>query len=143
MHKMNRLMTTIIILALMLLFTNCYEEEPNTTSSEGEKVFYNGNIYTVDPNQPTAEAMFVKDGVIQYVGDNAEALNRATDDAEQIDLGGAFVMPGIHDVHMHPLEASSENIQFTVDDNVLDPEDYAADVETALQQNPGDGWLLI
>ena len=142
MNKMNRLMTTVVILALISLFTNCYEEEPDTTSSAGEKVFYNGNIYTVDPNQPTAEAMFIKDGIIQYVGTNTEAQNRAADDAELIDLGGAFVMPGIHDVHMHPLEASSENFHFTVDDNVLDPEDYANDVETAVQQNPGDGWLL-
>lgn len=140
--KMNRLMSTVVIIALMSLFSNCYDEGPDTTSSEGERVFYNGNIYTVDPNQPMAEAMFVKDGIIQYVGSSAEAQNRAADDADLIDLGGAFVMPGIHDVHMHPLEASTENFHFTVDDNVLDPEDYAADVEYAVQQNPGNGWLL-
>lgn len=28
-----------------------------------------------------------------------------------IDLKGRFMMPGIHDVHVHPLEAASENFK--------------------------------
>ena len=39
----------------------------------------------------------------------------ASDNASVIDLDGAFIMPGIHDVHLHPLEAVSDNFQFVVD----------------------------
>lgn len=142
MIKINRLMTMIILLTIMSLCSNCYDEGNGITSSEGERVFYNGKIYTVNSNEPWAEAMFVKDGIIEYVGSNTEAQNLAPESAELIDLGGTFVMPGIHDVHLHPLEAASENFNFIVDENEENPENYATDIQAAMQQNPGDGWLL-
>ena len=33
-----------------------------------ETIFVNGNIYTVDENQPSAQAIAVKDGRIIFVG---------------------------------------------------------------------------
>ncbi|MFT5884270.1 MAG: putative amidohydrolase YtcJ [Arcticibacterium sp.] len=39
-----------------------------------------------------------------------------------------MVMPGIHDVHVHPLEAASDNFQFILKDTETDPEDYATDI---------------
>ena len=52
------------------------------------------------------------------------------------------MMPGINYVHIHSLEASSNNFKLIVDENEADPENYASDVETAMQQNTGNGWLL-
>ena len=105
-------------------------------------VFYNGKIYTVNDNQVWADAIYIQDGIIKYVGTNEEARAMASEDAEEIDLAGAFMMPGIHDVHLHPLEAATDNFQFILDDNVEDPEVYADDVRNAVQQNPGKDWLL-
>ncbi len=110
--------------------------------TEGETVFFNGSIYTVDADQPWATAMFVKDGVIKYVGNDDTAKEQASEGATLVDLDGAFVMPGIHDVHLHPLEASSENFQFIVDENKTDPENYSTEINTANQANSGTGWLL-
>lgn len=123
-----------------LAFLACNEEEPGTDNDE--IVFYNGKIYTVNPAKPWADAIYVKDGVIQYVGTNDEAKNMASKAAELIDLEGGFMMPGIHDVHMHPLEAASENFKFILDENEDDPENYADDLATANTANPGTGWLL-
>ncbi len=140
MKKIILTMTAILISAFVLMFS-CTGEDP-APSTSGEIVFFNGKIYTVNATQPIAEAIFVKDGIIKFVGSTEEAKKMAASDAELIDLEGGFMMPGIHDVHMHPLEASTDNFQFTLDDAVTDPEDYADDIQKANADNPGTGWLL-
>lgn len=72
-----------------------------------DKLLLNGKIYTVNEQQPWAEAVYIKNGKIEFVGSNTEAKTIAATDAEIINLKGAMVMPGIQDVHMHPLEAKS------------------------------------
>lgn len=67
----------------------------------------NGAIYTVNPEQPWAEAIYVEDGQIGYVGTNAAAQEFASEETEIIDLQQSMVLPGLHDIHMHPLEAAS------------------------------------
>jgi len=136
-------MNLIVLLSMMLLPSACNDEmpDPNPTNDD-EIVFFNGQIYTVNEAAPWADAILVKDGVIQYVGDEATAKSMASENASQRDLDGAFMMPGIHDVHMHPLEASTDNFQFVVTENVTDPEDYALDVEFANTETPGTSWLL-
>ncbi|MEM6699661.1 MAG: amidohydrolase family protein, partial [Bacteroidota bacterium] len=131
-----------MFLILFMLFSACKEEMPNPNAAMNEMVFFNGAIYTVNEGQPWATAIYVKNGVIQYVGSDEEAIARASEEAEQIDLEGAFVMPGLHDVHLHPLEAATENFQFILDDRIVDAEDYVFDVERTIRQNPGAEWLL-
>ena len=134
---MKFITNTILLLLLGLL---ACEKPP--IAQAGEQVFFNGTIYTVNPNQPWAEAIYAQDGVIKFVGSSEEAKNMASTEADLIDLEGLFVMPGIHDVHLHPLEASSENFKFTVNENITNPENYATDVSIAMNQNPGSDWLL-
>ncbi len=76
------------------------------TQATTDKLLLNGKIYTVNENQPWAEAVYIKDGKIDFVGSNAEAKKIAAA-AEVVNLQGAMMMPGIQDIHMHPLEAAS------------------------------------
>lgn len=56
-------------------------------------------VYTVNPAQPTASAIAVKDGRILAVGDNLQAhIGAAT---QVIDAAGAAVIPGLIDSHVH------------------------------------------
>jgi predicted amidohydrolase YtcJ len=139
--KKSNLMS-LFLTAIICAFFACGRGEDPTPGDSNEIVFFNGEIYTVNAAQPWAEAVWVKDGVIQYVGTSDEAKSKASDDAEHIDLEGGFLMPGIHDVHMHPLEAASENFKFILDDAETDPENYADDIANAHADNPGTGWLL-
>ncbi len=108
-------------LFLAMLITIACKGDDSTTDLSGEVVYFNGKIYTVNPAQVWAEAMLVEDGIIKFVGTDEEAKNMASEDAAEVDLGGKMVMPGIHDVHMHPLEAASENYKFILDETVTDP----------------------
>lgn len=109
---------------------------------DDETVFFNGNIYTVNPAQPWASAVYVKNGIIKFVGSDDAAIAMSSENAEILDLEGAFMMPGIHDVHTHPLEAASDNFAFTVNANEDNPENYADDIANAAANHPGTGWLL-
>lgn len=65
-------------------------------------IYFNGKIYTVNKEQPWVEAIAVSRTKISAVGDNNAIKALATDNTKLIDLEGAFVMPGIHDMHCHP-----------------------------------------
>ena len=137
------LLLPIAMVLVILTGSACDKEplDPNPPNGE-ELVFFNGAIYTVNESQPWATAVYVRDGIIRYVGSDDEAKAQASENAEQVNLRGAFVMPGIQDVHLHPLEASTDNFQFILDDTVEDAELYADDVADAVADNPGTSWLL-
>ena len=137
------LLLPIAMVLVILTGSTCDKEplDPNPPIGQ-ELVLFNGTIYTVNESHPWATAVYVRDGIIRYVGSDEEAKAQASESAEQVNLRGAFVMPGIHDVHLHPLEASTENFQFILDDEIEDAELYADDVADALAQNPGTGWIL-
>ncbi|MEM8888564.1 MAG: amidohydrolase [Bacteroidota bacterium] len=136
-------MISPLLFFVCMMLIACEGEAPGPDpNNSSEKLFFNGEIYTVNPDQAWARAIYVKDGLIEYVGDDEGGKAMASADAEMIDLRGAFMMPGIHDVHVHPLEAATDNFQFTVNDNIQVAEDYAIDVADAVAANPGNGWLL-
>ncbi len=75
---------------------------PTTGSSaEVEIIFHNGQILTMNRNQPAAEALFIRGGTIEAVGSNAEILALRGDDTAVINLGGLTLMPGFVDAHSH------------------------------------------
>lgn len=53
-----------------------------------------------------------------------------------------MVMPGLHDVHLHPLEAASDNFLFILNQTENNPENYSTDIKSALNQNPSSEWIL-
>lgn len=65
-------------------------------------IFTNGNIYTLDPGRPRAEAIVVDStGSILIVGSEDEARLFAGDATRVVDLGGRTVLPGLIDAHGH------------------------------------------
>ena len=64
-------------------------------------VALNGVIWTVDENNPMAEAVASLNGRLIYVGSNAGVAAHIGTDTEVVDLGGAFVTPGFYDNHVH------------------------------------------
>jgi hypothetical protein len=64
----------------------------------------NGRVFTADPARPNATALAIREGVVAYVGDDAqEARAAAGADAEVVDLAGRLATPGLIDAHCHPI----------------------------------------
>ena len=110
----------LLFLSIFLLVnTSCRKKtdgQNNGGSTTGETLYTNGTIYTVNPSQPWADAMLVKNGKIIAIGKKEDIESQATEEVNIVDLNNKFVMPGIHDVHLHPLEAASENFKIILND---------------------------
>ncbi|QEA14515.1 amidohydrolase family protein [Comamonas flocculans] len=68
----------------------------------------NARIYTVNPQQPWAQALAVRGKDIVYVGQDDDAALKAHIGAgtRVVDLQGKMVVPGFIDSHIHPLLSS-------------------------------------
>lgn len=64
-------------------------------------VVENARVWTGEAASPWAEAFAVRDGRLVAVGSTAEARAHAGPGTRVRDAGGAFVMPGLVDVHNH------------------------------------------
>jgi predicted amidohydrolase YtcJ len=62
-------------------------------------VLFNGDIRTMDPANPRAQAVAIVDGRFFAVGTNDEVGNLAG--GRRVDLGGKTVYPGFIDAHLH------------------------------------------
>ncbi len=67
-------------------------------------VLNHGKIWTVNPEQPWAEAVAILEDSIIKVGTSEEMHEFIGSDTEVLDLEGAFVLPGFIDCHTHFLE---------------------------------------
>jgi hypothetical protein len=70
-----------------------------------DTILVNGRIYTVDPERPWAQALAIRNGVIVAVGGTDELAALRGSATKVVDLAGDTVLPGLHDVHVHPLFA--------------------------------------
>lgn len=71
-------------------------------SMQADTILTGGEIYTPDG---WTEAMAIKDGVIIAVGATDDIRSHRSDSTEVIELDGATVLPGLHDMHVHPTGA--------------------------------------
>jgi predicted amidohydrolase YtcJ len=70
-------------------------------SQQMKTTFINGNVFTVNDNQPYAEAVVVENGLIKFVGSTNKANKYIDDRTEVIDLQGKLMLPGFIDSHLH------------------------------------------
>jgi hypothetical protein len=79
-----------------------------------DAIYINGNVITVDPSKPYAEAFAVINGRFSAVGTTAEIRRLATPATRVVDLKGMTVTPGFNDVHLHPVGMYDENSPYYV-----------------------------
>lgn len=77
----------------------------SSTTPDNSVAYINGRVYTINPTHPWASAFIVSpDGAFTAIGTDDSILKLARSaHLITIDLKGQFVMPGIHDAHMHLL----------------------------------------
>ncbi len=67
-------------------------------------VLLNGSVWTVNPDQPWAEAVAITEGKILKAGSTAEVKKTVGNQTQVIDLDRDLVLPGFIDSHTHFLE---------------------------------------
>lgn len=107
-----------------------------------DTVYTNGKIYTVDEDQPWAEAVAIKDGKFLVVGSAANVAAVTGDTTEMIDMEGRFAMPGVFDLHSHPFITpwyGSMNLSLQ---NPGDADAILAEVKAYADANPDKEWII-
>ena len=89
---------------MTLLAAGCAAPEVQPAA---DYVLTDGRVYTVDDDQPWAEAVAVRGDAIVYVGDDAGAAAFVGEATEQIDLMGRLTLPGFIESHVHPTIAAA------------------------------------
>jgi predicted amidohydrolase YtcJ len=87
---------TLMLCAALLCLVSC------NRTPQADRIFTNGHIITMNEDMPEAEAFAIDEGFIIAAGTNVE-MQKAYPRAEEVDLGGKDVMPGIIESHGHML----------------------------------------
>lgn len=105
-----------------------------------DEVYVNGNVYTVNSDQPWAEAFAVEDGKFTRVGSNQEIRKLADAKTKVVDLKGRFVMPGMIDDHIHP-GFGAEMMMNVATEYSTTYQDFSAKITQFRQDNPDTKWI--
>lgn len=73
---------------------------PLNAAAQADYVIHNARIYTVNSEQPNAQALAVRGDRILMVGSDAQ-LRSVYPDARRIDAAGRAIVPGFIDAHAH------------------------------------------
>jgi predicted amidohydrolase YtcJ len=74
-------------------------------------IILNGNIVTMDPLTPRAEALAARGGRVIKLGSTAEIRALAGSTTRVVDAGGRLVLPGFQDTHIHLQDSGRDYAQ--------------------------------
>jgi predicted amidohydrolase YtcJ len=74
-------------------------------------IFFNGNVVTMDPDFPQAEALAVRGEDILAVGSNDEIQALSGPETKMINLGNRALLPGFVDPHNHILTYDKSTLE--------------------------------
>ena len=112
-----------------------------------DRIYSGGDIVTMDPACPSAEAIATANGLILKVGSRDEVADLADGRTETIDLKGRTVLPGFIDAHSHFIRAGLYD-RFLVDlrsppiGRIRTMPDLVAAMRQAAQAAPEGSWVM-
>ncbi|MFZ3341248.1 MAG: amidohydrolase [Terriglobales bacterium] len=138
---MIRFAASLLLAACVLLASSFATDLP------ADRVFRNGTVFTADAHRSIAEAVAIRDGRFVYVGTNEGVANFIGSSTKVTDLKGRFLMPGIVDGHMHPLEAGQKMRKCSLNyESGLTVADMQRVIQACLDKTKSqepDGWLEV
>lgn len=123
---------------LLAVSSNPSDIKPSIIADD---VYRNGYIYTVDGFSSVAEAVAIKDGEFVAVGSNEFISEFIGNKTKVHNLREKMVMPGIVDVHVHPLRGALAKYNFCSFSEDLSMDDMLGAVQSCLKNKKQGEWL--
>ena len=118
------------------------------SSCQGESVPFadlvarGGLVYTVNDDQPAAEAIAVRGKNIVFVGSDDGVAAYVGPNTRVVELEGRMLMPGIVDAHVHQIGGSLQNLYQCNFPFSATPEEIQAKVADCVAQQPDAEWII-
>ena len=109
--------------------------------NQADTVYHTGRIYTVNPDQPWAQAIAVRNGKILFVGSDDGVRSYIGPKTAVHDLRGRLMLPAFQDSHIHPIDSAIEAAACELnglDDIAL----YRSRISEYAAANPDVPWIL-
>lgn len=132
---------SLLVLTVLTQLSGCNASNEQAHQLSADLVMSNGKIYTVDENNPWAEAVAVKDGKIVYVGTNKGAKAWVSSTTKKKDLAGKFMLPGFIDSHAHPVMGGAYVRSLSLD-SFAKPERWYEQIAAYANEKPDDKILF-
>ncbi|MEQ9462559.1 MAG: amidohydrolase [Haliea sp.] len=113
----------------------------DSAPAAADTIYLNARIYTVNPDQPWAEAVAIRGGHFVHVGDRAGAETYRGPATIVVDLQGSMVMPGINDAHVHAQRGGVKSLYECNFPFSSTPEQIARRVAECVAENPDLLWI--
>ena len=126
---------------LLCLIVGCEKQVTAIPKGIADLVLQNGAIYTVDENHSWAQSIAIKEGRIVYVGSDADAKEFIGTNTKAVDLQNKMVMPGMQDVHIHPITSGIQAGFVDLSEFETVPE-YRSIIKNYANANPDVEWIL-
>jgi predicted amidohydrolase YtcJ len=101
----------------------------------------NAAVYTVEKQQPKAEAVAVVGDRIVAVGSRADIDLWRGPKTKLIDAGGKLLLPGFNDAHLHFIQGGAQLGQVQLTDAAT-PEEFAKRIAVQIKKTPKGEWIL-
>ena len=101
----------------------------------------NAAVYTVDKQQPKAEAVAVIGDRIVAVGSRADIDLWRGPQTKVIDAGGKLLLPGFNDAHVHFIQGGAQLDQVQLTDAAT-PEQFAQRIAAQVKKTPKGEWIM-
>lgn len=125
-------------LTVLLITAGC---QPDPKDPEpADLLIHHGSLYTVNPDQPRAEAVASKEGRIVFVGSNEAAKAFIGPQTRQINLEGHTLIPGFIESHAHLMGLGHSKLNLDLS-QVGNYDELIALVEEAVRKAKPGEWI--
>lgn len=120
----------LLLFSTLALLSAC--SQPSI--DHADKIYIDGNVVTVNDEQPFAEAIATRNGLILAVGKTESIVALQGSDTEVISLSGNTLVPGFIDAHSHFAGVGTQSIVANLLPAPDGPVNTIEDLQNALRQ---------
>jgi len=136
---MKRRTPLILVTLLSLTFMN-FPTHADKLANAPDLIIVNAVIHTMDPNQPTAEALAIYGNRIMAVGSTKDIRKLAGSNTRTIDAKKRLVLPGFNDSHTHFLSGGFQLSSVDLRD-ANSQKEFAERIRTFAAKLPAGSWV--
>jgi predicted amidohydrolase YtcJ len=137
----NEMIVRVSLCTLIALTALACTQRP--PAEVADVVILDAAVVTMDPAQPQASALAIRDGKIAFVGANESAQKWVGKKTRVVRAAGATVLPGLIDSHIHTMSGALSLDACTFADAQLTLAEVAPIIRQCVARTPGEGWVVV